>query len=217
MPMPFTIIVADDHKIFREGLRALIERQDGMRVVAEAEDGRRAVRLAEELEPDVVVMDISMPQLNGFEATRQIVDRIPRVKVLALSMHSEEPYVGEMLSAGASGYLLKDCAFEELAGAIDTVMSGRVYLSPDIAARVVEDYVRQYAGPPSAAPSRLSGREREVVQLLAEGRAIKEIGDLLHVSAKTVETHKNRIMKKLGLASIAELTKWAIRAGMTSL
>ena len=215
--MPFTILVADDHKIFREGLRALIERQDGMQVVAEAEDGRRAVRLAEELEPDVVVMDISMPQLNGFEATRQIVERIPRVKVLALSMHSEEPYVGEMLSAGASGYLLKDCAFEELAGAIDTVMSGRVYLSPDIAARVVEDYVRQYAGPRSAAPSRLSGREREVVQLLAEGRAIKEIGDLLHVSAKTIETHKNRIMKKLGLASIAELTKWAIRAGLTTL
>jgi two-component system response regulator NreC len=215
--MPVSILVADDHKIFREGLRALIDRQKGMRVVAEAEDGRRAVRLAEELEPDVVVMDVSMPQLNGFEATRQIVARIPRVRVLALSMHSEEPYVGEMLAAGASGYLLKDCAFEELAGAIDTVMSGRVYLSPDITARVVEDYVRQYAGPRPAASSRLSGREREVVQLLAEGRAIKEIADLLHVSAKTVETHKNRIMKKLSLASIAELTKWAIRAGLTSL
>jgi two-component system response regulator NreC len=122
-----------------------------------------------------------------------------------------------MLSAGASGYLLKDCAFEELASAIETVMSGRVYLSPDIAARVVEDYVRQYAGPSTAAASKLTGREREVVQLLAEGRAVKEIGDLLHVSAKTVETHKNRIMKKLSLASIAELTKWAIRAGLTSL
>jgi len=215
--MPVSILVADDHKIFREGLRALIERQKGMRVVAEAEDGRRAVRLAEELEPDIVVMDVSMAQLNGFEATRQIAEKIPRVKVLALSMHSEEPYVGEMLAAGASGYLLKDCAFEELAGAIDTVMSGRVYLSPDIAARVVEDYVRQYAGPRSASPSRLSGREREVLQLLAEGRAVKEIAELLHVSAKTVETHKNRIMKKLGLASIAELTKWAIRAGLTSL
>lgn len=215
--MLVSILVADDHKIFREGLRALIDRQKGMRVVAEAEDGRRAVRLARDLTPDVVVMDVSMPQLNGFEATRQIVERVPGVRVLALSMHSEEPYVGEMLSAGASGYLLKDCAFEELAGAIEAVMSGRIYLSPDITARVVEDYVRQYAGPRQAAPSRLTGREREVVQLLAEGRAIKQIADLLHVSAKTVETHKNRVMKKLSLAGIAELTKWAIRAGLTSL
>jgi DNA-binding NarL/FixJ family response regulator len=215
--MPVSILVADDHKIFREGLRALIDRQKGMRVVAEAEDGRRAVRLAEELSPDVVVMDVSMPQLNGFEATRQIVERVSGVRVLALSMHSEEPYVGEMLSAGASGYLLKDCAFEELADAIETVMSGRVYLSPDITARVVEDYVAQYAAPRPAAPSRLTGREREVVQLLAEGKAVKEIADLLSLSAKTVETHKNRVMKKLSLASIAELTKWAIRAGLTSL
>ncbi len=215
--MPVSILVADDHKIFREGLRALIDRQKGMRVVAEAEDGRRAVRLAEELAPDVVVMDVSMPQLNGFEATRQIVERVSGVRVLALSMHSEEHYVGEMLSAGASGYLLKDCAFEELADAIETVMSGRVYLSPDITARVVEDYVRQYGAPSSASPSRLTGREREVVQLLAEGRAVKEIADLLNLSAKTVETHKSRIMKKLSLASIAELTKWAIRAGLTSL
>jgi DNA-binding NarL/FixJ family response regulator len=188
-----------------------------MRVVAEAEDGRRAVRLAVELAPDVVVMDVSMPQLNGFEATRQIVERVSGVRVLALSMHSEEPYVGEMLSAGASGYLLKDCAFEELADAIETVMSGRVYLSPDITTRVVEDYVKQYAAPRPAAPSRLTGREREVVQLLAEGRAVKEIANLLTLSAKTVETHKNRVMKKLSLASIAELTKWAIRAGLTSL
>jgi two-component system, NarL family, response regulator NreC len=215
--MACQILVADDHKIFREGLRALIERQDGMSVVAEAEDGRRAVRLAEELSPDIVVMDVSMPQLNGFEATRQIVERVPRVKVLALSMHSEEPYVGEMLSAGASGYLLKDCAFEELAGAIDTVMSGRVYLSPDIAARVVEDYVRQYSTTRVEAPARLSGREREVVQLLAEGKAVKEIAGLLHVSAKTVETHKNRVMKKLSIDGIAGLTKWAIRTGLTSL
>lgn len=215
--MAVSILVADDHKIFREGLRALIDRQKGMRVVAEAEDGRRAVRLAQELAPDVVVMDVSMPQLNGFEATRQIVERVPGVRVLALSMHSEEPYVGEMLSAGASGYLLKDCAFDELAGAIETVMSGRVYLSPDITARVVEDYARQYAEPRPAAPSRLTGREREVVQLLAEGRAVKEIADLLHVSTKTVETHKNRVMKKLSLAGIADLTKWAIRAGLTSL
>jgi two-component system, NarL family, response regulator NreC len=215
--MACQILVADDHKIFREGLRALIERQQDMSVVAEAEDGRRAVRLAEELLPDIVVMDVSMPQLNGFEATRQIVERVPRVKVLALSMHSEEPYVGEMLSAGASGYLLKDCAFEELTDAIDTLMSGRVYLSPDIAARVVEDYVRQYATSRDEAPTRLSGREREVVQLLAEGKAVKEIADLLHVSAKTVETHKNRVMKKLSIDGIAGLTKWAIRSGLTSL
>ncbi len=215
--MPISILVADDHKIFREGLRALIDRQKGMRVVAEAEDGRRAVRLAQDLAPDVVVMDVSMPQLNGFEATRQIVERVPGVRVLALSMHSEEPYVGEMLSAGASGYLLKDCAFEELADAIATVMSGRIYLSPNITARVVEDYVRQYADPRPAAASRLTAREREVVQLLAEGRTVKETAHLLHVSAKTVETHKNRVMKKLSLAGIADLTRWAIRAGLTSL
>ena len=213
--MPIAVVVVDDHKIFREGLRVLIDRHRDMEVVAEAEDGRTAVRLAEELAPDVVVMDVSMPELNGFDATRQIVERAPGVKVLGLSMHSDEPFVGEMLSSGASGYLLKDCAFEELALAIETVMAGRIYLSADIADRVIDDYVRQYSRRESA--NHLTGREREVTQLLAEGKSVKEIGDTLSVSAKTVETHKNRVMKKLEIASIAELTKWAIRAGITTL
>jgi DNA-binding NarL/FixJ family response regulator len=212
-----SILLADDHRIFREGLRLLIERNRQMRVVAEANDGRGAVRLAEEHRPDVVVMDVSMPGLNGFEATRQIVQRVPGVKVLALSMHSDEPFVGEMLSAGASGYLLKDCAFEELNRAIERVAGGHVYLSGRIEERVVEDYVSRYREVHPSDASRLSGREREVAQLLAEGKSVREIAGTLNISIKTAETHRLRIMRKLGISTVAELTKWAIRAGLTEL
>jgi len=209
------ILLADDHKIVRDGLRALIEGQPGMEVAGEAENGRAAVRLARDLSPDAVVMDVAMPDLNGIEATRQIVAEGAGARVIALSMHSDRRFVAEMLKAGASGYLLKDCAFEELTQAIQVVMGGQTYLSPGIASVVVEDYVR-HAGEGADAVG-LTAREREVLQLLAEGRSTKQIASRLHVSAKTVETHRQRLMEKLNLHSIADLTKYAVRAGLTSL
>ncbi len=213
--MSVKILLADDHKIVRDGLRALIEGQPGMEVAGEAENGRAAVRLARDLSPDAVVMDVAMPDLNGIEATRQIVAEGAGARVIALSMHSDRRFVAEMLKAGASGYLLKDCAFEELTQAIQVVMGGQTYLSPGIASVVVEDYVR-HAGEGADAVG-LTAREREVLQLLAEGRSTKQIASRLHVSAKTVETHRQRLMEKLNLHSIADLTKYAVRAGLTSL
>ena len=191
-----------------------------MEVVAEANDGRSAVQLAQELQPDVVVMDVGMPGLNGIEATRQITNREPDAKVVALSMHSDRRFMGEMLKAGAKGYLLKDGAFEELATAIRSVVANKVYLSPRIADVVVDDYVRRTPGQngsDTSAFAKLTPREREVLQLMAEGRATKEIAMDLKVSIKTVETHRRQIMEKLQIHSVAELTKYAIREGLTSL
>jgi len=210
------IFLADDHKIMREGLRALLEKQDGIEVVAEAEDGRTAVRLVRELLPDVVIMDVSMPDLNGIEATRQIVAQSPHVKVLALSMHSHKRFVEEMLRAGASGYLVKDCDIEELVSAIRAVMVNQVYLSPRVAAPIIEDYVSTSPAAGTSAPSVLTPREREVLQLLAEGKRTKDVASTLHVSVKTVETHRRQIMRKLDIHSLAELVKYALREGLTS-
>jgi DNA-binding NarL/FixJ family response regulator len=210
------IILADDHKIVREGLMALLEKQPAMQVIAEAEDGRNAVRLARELTPDLVIMDIAMPDLNGIEATRQIVAEVPGVKVIALSMHSDKRFVTGMLKAGASGYLLKYCASEELVNAIQMVMSNRVYLSPDITGLVVEDYVQKLSGADSSVFAVLTPREREVMQLLAEGQSTKLIAAALHVSPKTIEVHRKQLMDKLGFQSLAELVKYAIREGLTS-
>jgi two-component system response regulator NreC len=210
--MSIRVLLADDHKIVRQGLRSLLEKQHGMEVIAEAEDGRTAVQLARKLSPDVVVMDIAMPDLNGIGATRQIIAEAPGVKVVALSMHSDKRFVTRMLRAGASGYLLKDCAFEELARAISAVVANQIYLSLGIAGVVVEDYVRHV---PETGPS-LTPRECEVLQLLAEGSSTKEIAARLHVSVKTVETHRRHIMEKLDIHTIAELTKYAIREGLTS-
>ncbi len=215
--MATRILLADDHQIVVDGLRTLIACQDNMEVVAEANNGRTAVDLAGKVRPDVAVLDINMPDLNGIEATRQIVCSHPQVKVIALSMHSDRRMVGEMLKAGASGYLLKDCAFEELSRAIKLVMSQQTYLSPAIADVVVEDYVRQLAQSGRTAFCTLTNREREVLQLLAEGKTTKEIAAILHVSVKTVETHRQQIMERLEIHSIAELTKYAIREGLTSL
>jgi DNA-binding NarL/FixJ family response regulator len=214
--MKTKILLADDHRIVREGLRSLLEAEEDMQVVGEADTGRRAIEMSDETGPDVVVMDIGMPELNGIEATRRIVHDHPQTRVIALSMHSDRRFMGEILKAGASGYLLKDGAFEELAGAIRTVISNKMYLSPRIADVVVEDYVRHLPRAEPSAFAALTPREREVLQLLAEGKATKQAAACLHVSVKTVETHRRQIMSKLDIHSVAELTKYAIREGLTS-
>jgi DNA-binding NarL/FixJ family response regulator len=215
--MTIRILLADDHKITREGLRSLIENQPDMQVVAEAEEGRTAVELARKLAPDLVIMDVSMPDLNGIEATLQMSQQSPNVKVIALSMHSDSLFVTEMLKSGARGYLLKDCAFEELASAISAVMNGNTYLSPSISGIVIDDYLHRLSKAGSLRADALTAREREVLQLLAEGKSTKQIALKLHISAKTVETHRRQIMEKLDIHSVAELTKYAIRKGFTSL
>ena len=214
--MSIRIILADDHAILRHGLSRLIEQQDDMEVIAQAGDGHSIVDLTKELSPDVVVMDIGMPDLNGIDATMQITRDFPNVKIIGLSMHSGKKFISEMLKAGASGYLLKDCAFEELITAIKNVMEGKTYLSPSIADVIVENYVRPSGQEESSVFSTLSQREREVLQLLAEGKTTKQIGMTLHISSKTVEGHRLRIMSKLNIDSVANLTKYAIREGLTS-
>jgi DNA-binding NarL/FixJ family response regulator len=215
--MSIRILLVDDHKIVREGLRSLLEKQPDMKVIAEAGDGRTAVQLTKELLPDVVVMDIAMPDLNGIEAAGRITAEAPGVKVVALSMHAERRFVVRILRAGASGYLVKDCAFEELVRAVRAVIAGQTYLSPDIASIVVKDYISRLSETNSAFFPLLTVREREVLQLLAEGRSTKGIASSLQVSVKTIETHTRHIMEKLNIRSIAELTKYAIREGLTSL
>ena len=214
--MSLPVLLADDHEIVRVGLRALLERLGGMVVVAEADSGRAAVQLARKLKPAVVFMDISMPDLNGIDATRQMVAAAPGVKVIALSMHADTRYVAGMLQAGARGYLLKDSVADEIGRAVQAVLAGEVYLARKIAGVVVQDYVQRLANEEGAS-SPLTGREREVLQLVAEGRSTKGIAAHLHVSIKTIETHRSQIMDKLDLHSVAELTKYAIRQGLTSL
>jgi two-component system response regulator NreC len=215
--MSLRILLADDHKITRQGLRSLLEKQKDMEVVAEAEDGREAIRLAAEMAPDVVIMDITMPDLNGVEATKQILAKSPDIKIIGLSMHSDTVFVTEMLKSGAAGYLIKDCAFEELVRAIRTVIDNKVYLSPSISGVVVEDYIQRLSQTNFTGSDILSGREREVLQLMAEGNSTKRIAAKLHISVKTVETHRRQIMNKLDIHTVAELTKYAIRKGLTSL
>ena len=215
--MSIRVLLADDHKITRQGLRSLLEKQKDVEVVAEAENGRTAVRLAAELAPDVVIMDITMPDLNGIEAARQILSESPDIKIIALSMHSDTLFVTEMLKSGAAGYLLKDCAFEELARAIKTVVENKTYLSPSISGIVVDDYIHRLSKADFSGSEVLSDREREVLQLMAEGNSTKKIAQKLHISVKTVETHRRQIMNKLDIHTVAELTKYAIRKGLTSL
>jgi len=215
--MSTRILLADDHKIIRDGLRALLEKLPEMELVAEAENGRTAVRLARKFSPDVVIMDVAMADLNGIEATRKIISEIPKVKVIALSMHSDRRFIVEMLKAGASGYMLKDCAFEDLTKAIGAVLKDRIYLSPGITDKVIKDYVSSLSRADFSVYSILTDRELEVLQLIAEGRTTKQTASLLHVSVKTIETHRKNIMDKLDIHNIAELTKYAIREGLTSL
>jgi len=211
------ILLADDHKIVRDGLKALIAKEAGMEVVAEADTGRKALQLSRKTKPDAVIMDVSMPDLNGIDATRQIVNELPTVKVVALSMHAQRQFVEGMLNAGVSGYLLKDSAFEELIDAVRAVMAGRLYLSPEITGVVVSEYLRYRRADNDQPQAELTLREREVLQLLAEGHPVKRIAEKLHISIKTVETHRSHIMYKLDLHTVAELTKYAIREGLTAL
>jgi len=216
--MGIRILIADDHKITREGLCSLLENEKDMEVIAEAEDGRSAVRLVREVSPDVVIMDVSMPDLNGIVACRRVLSESKNVKVIGLSMHSDTLFIAEMLKSGASGYLLKDCAFEELARAIRAVYNGKSYLSPRISGIVIEDYLHKLSkGKVKDKSDVLTERESEILQLLAEGKSTKQIALKLHISVKTVETHRRQIMNKLDIHTVAELTKYAIRKGLTTL
>ena len=213
--MGIRILLADDHTMLRHGLKRSIQQEKDMEVIGEAADGRSAVRLAKELTPDVVVMDISMPDLNGVEATRSIVEGKSHARVVALSMHATNKYIAEMFRAGARAYVLKDCEFDELANAIRTVMSGKTYVSPAIADVVVDNYIHPGEDDQGGAFSLLTRREREVLQLLAEGKPTKQIGVALHISPKTVEAHRLRIMQKLDIDNVAQLTKYAVQEGLT--
>ncbi len=210
------VLIADDHRLFREGLRSLLEREDEFEVVGEAADGRQAIAMARELVPDVILMDLAMPGLNGIEATRRLCEENPGCRVVALSMHSSRSHVMRALHAGASGYLLKDAAYNELARAIRVVLRGRVYLSPEVAGGLVDEYLQRLVEQ-DALNVTLTPREREVLQLMAEGDGTRQIATRLSVSIKTIESHRRNIMHKLNLHSVAELTKFAIREGLTSL
>lgn len=215
--MSIRILLADDHRIVRQGLRSLFEKESNFEVVGEADDGRKTLQLVRELLPDIVVMDIAMPNLNGADATRQIVREFPKVKVIALSMYSRRAFVADMLKAGASGYVLKECPVDELIKAIRIVASGDKYLSSKVAGVVVSDYVKHLHGSIESPLETLTGREREVLQLLGEGKNTKQIAIELHVSTKTIEANRRKIMEKLDAHSIAELVKIAILGGLTSL
>lgn len=205
------VLLADDHTILRHGIRALLEDEPDMQVVDEAEDGRAAVEQACALRPDVVVIDIGMPLLNGLEATRQIKQKCPQVGVLVLTMHDDEEYIRQMLAAGASGYVLKDTAGQDLIGAIRTVYKGEAVLSPAITRLIIEDYLRWGDGAGGKEMEELTSREREVLQLIAEGHTNREIAGILCISIKTVQTHRANLMQKLDLHDRADLIKYAIQ------
>ena len=215
--MNLRVLLADDHTLLREGLKALLEQEKGIQVVADVGDGRAAVRLAGELHPDVVVMDVDMPGLNGMEATRQILARRPDARVLCLSMHGEGKFVDTMLEAGAMGYMLKSEAADMMVTAIRKVAAREVYLSPEINTDLVRRYVRKEPAGGIRTFTLLSEREREILQLVAEGSSTKEIAARLGVTEKTVSTHREHIMTKLDLHNIADLTRYAIREGIAKL
>jgi len=212
---PVRILLADDHTVMRNGLRLLLERQPHLQVIGEAADGRQAVALSDTANPDVVIMDIGMPNMNGIEATRQIVSRNPRTAVAILSMHSDESYVIRALKAGARAYLLKDSAETDLLAAVRALTEGKSFFSPAISRILVEDYMRQLESRGAEDTyDLLTNREREILQLLAEGRTNKEVANLLNLSLYTVETHRTHILQKLNLHSVPELILYAVRKGI---
>lgn len=216
--MTLRILLVDDHQMMRDGLRAILSSQDGIEIVGEAEDGRAALQAALDLKPDIVVMDVGMPDMNGIEACARILKEMPEIKVIALSTHSDKRYVLNMISNGAAGYVLKEAASEDLLRAVVAVSRGEHYLSPQITGVVFEPMRgRPIRRMKDSSYELLGAREREVLQLLAEGLTSKEIAARLSLSTKTIETHRRNISQKLGLKSIAELTKYAVREGMTSI
>jgi len=214
--MSIRVLVADDHAIVRHGLIRSIQQEQDMEVVGQASEGHKAVERARELTPNVVVMDISMPGLNGIEATRLIRRDAPETRVIGLSMHSARRFVTEMFKAGAAGYLLKDCEFDELAEAIRAVARGNTYITPAISSVVIESYIRQPQQETDGAFSVLTAREREVLQLMAEGHSTRQVARRLYISPKTVEAHRLKVMRKLDIDNVAQLTKYAIQEGLTS-
>ncbi len=213
---PIRIVLADDHRMFREGLAGLLRNEPDFDLVAEAGNGREALGLTEEHKPDVLILDVTMPELNGLDTARAVREAVPDTAILALSMHAEGRFVTEMFQAGANGYVLKMSDFDELADAVRTVAAGGRFISPRVAGDVVSVMVEN-SGAAAGSGDGLSTREREILHLLAEGKSAKESASILHVSVKTVDSHRRQIMAKLGLNSVAELTKYAIRSGLTSL
>ena len=207
------VLLADNHTLVRAGLRALLQNIEGIQVVAEAGDGREALHLIAVHQPDLVLMDIAMPEMNGLEATAHVVKEFPQVRVIILSMHANEEYVLQALRTGAMGYVLKDAGLSELELAVRASVRGETYLSPAVSKHVVADYVRRVSSEPSSL-EQLTSRQREILQLIAEGRTTKEIADLLYVSVKTVETHRLQLMKRLNIHDIAGLVRYAIRMGL---
>ncbi|UCF91113.1 MAG: response regulator transcription factor [Desulfobacterales bacterium] len=213
-----TIVLADDHTIVRQGLAKLLEGEPHFKIVGEAENGREAVSQVEALRPDIVLMDIAMPLLNGIEATRQIKKFAPQTRVIILSMHSHDRYINELFGLGASGYLLKNSTGADIINAIHAALKGNTYLSPSISRRVIEDYISMKSkSSQDDLYSKLSDREREVFQMIAEGRSTREIADILCVSPSTVKTHRAKIMEKLQIDNISQLIQFAIRLGIVDI
>ncbi|OUL30325.1 response regulator transcription factor [Nostoc sp. 106C] len=212
-PKLIRILLADNHTLVRAGLRALLQNIEGIQVIAEAGDGREALRLIAEYQPDVVLMDIAMPEMNGLEAAAHVVKEFPQVRVIMLSMHANEEYVLQALRIGAMGYLLKDAGISELEVAIRAICQGETYLSPAVSKHVVANYLQRVSDE-SSSLTQLTSRQREILQLIAEGRSTKEIAELLYISVKTVETHRMQLMKRLDIHDVAGLVRYAIRMGL---
>ena len=211
------VVVADDHTILRQGIKALLDNQSGIEVIAEAKDGREALTLIERLLPDVILMDIAMPGLNGLEATRRIKKKFPKIKVLVLTMYTNEEYVFQILQAGANGYLVKETAFQDLISAITAVYRDEAFMSPSISKKVINRYTQRAQKTNDTTCDVLTTREREVLQLIAEGSSSKKIAEALFISPKTVETHRTHIMDKLNIHNRTDLVKYAIRKGIVDI